>query len=195
MRRRILTLLGCLTVLLLIVGPMAFGVHQIRQMREFRVVHEGILYRSGQMKLPGLQRVVHDYGIRTVINLREKTPANPYDEVEEQYCAQQELNYYRFPVVYWEAATGPAPIEENVKKFREILDDPRNHPVLIHCHAGIHRTGSYCAIFRMEYEGWSNADALDELKACGYENLFKERDVLGYLQRYQPRKETASRQP
>lgn len=195
MKRGIPTLVGCLIVVLLIVSPIVYGVRSLREMREFRVVREGVLYRSGQMKPPALRRVVHDYGIRTIINLREKTPLNKVDEDEEHFCAREEINYHRFPVLHWESADGPAPIEGNVRQFREIIEDPRNHPVLIHCHAGIHRTGAYCAIFRMEYDGWSNADAVAELKACGYENLFNELDVLGYLQRYHPaHREVASRE-
>ncbi len=186
MKRTLGTWLGCLIVVVLIVAPLGWGLDQVRQMREFRVVREGVLYRSGQMKLPALKRIRHDYGIRTIINLREKTPANKADEDEEKFCAAEELNYFRFPVVHWESATGPAPIEENVRRFRAILDDPRNHPVLLHCHAGIHRTGAYCAIFRMEYDGWSNADAIAELRASGYTNLFNELDVLGYLRNYRP---------
>lgn len=186
MKRRFGMFFGCLVVLVFLVGPLLCGLHQLRQMREFRVVREGVLYRSGQMKLPGLKRVLHDYNIRTIINLREKTPTNKADETEEHFCAVEEINYYRFPVVHWQGEDGLAPVEENVRKFRAILDDPRNHPVLLHCHAGIHRTGAYCAIFRMEYDGWSNAKAIAELNACGYVNLFHELDVLGYLKNYRP---------
>jgi len=59
---------------------------------------------------------------------------------------------------------------------------------LVHCFAGIHRTGAFCAIYRMEYEGWTNAGAIAEMKACGYNTLEDEWDVLGYIEKYQPRK-------
>ena len=64
------------------------------------------------------------------------------------------------------------------------MDNPDNYPVLIHCFAGIHRTGAFCAIYRMEYEGWTNAEAIEELRACGYSNLDDEWDILGYLEQY-----------
>ena len=72
------------------------------------------------------------------------------------------------------------------RKFRALLADPKNHPVLVHCFAGVHRTGAYAAIYRMEFERWSNARAIAELKACGYSNLDDEWDVLGYLEQYRP---------
>ena len=40
----------------------------------------------------------------------------------------------------------------------------------------------------MEFQGWSNDDAMEELKALGYDNLDKEDDVRGYLERYVPRR-------
>ena len=41
-----------------------------------------------------------------------------------------------------------------------VMADPGNYPVLVHCFAGIHRTGAYCAVYRMEFERWDNADAM-----------------------------------
>jgi protein tyrosine/serine phosphatase len=191
------TLLGCTVVVALIAGPIALAVHQQKQMREFRVVREGVLYRSGQMALPALQRVCHDYGIRTIITLRDRAVSNSpkMDKDEEEFCGKEEITHYRFPLRNWEAPDGSAPVEDNVRQFRKILGDPKSSPVLIHCMAGIHRTGAYCAIFRMEFDRWSHADALAEMKACGYANLDNEWDVLGYLERYRPTwqdKETAA---
>ena len=67
------------------------------------------------------------------------------------------------------------------------MADPTNYPVLVHCFAGVHRTGAYCAVYRMEYEHWSNAEAVDEIKAHGYEQIEEQNDILGYLQTYVPR--------
>ena len=66
------------------------------------------------------------------------------------------------------------------------MADPANYPVLIHCFAGVHRTGAYCAIYRMEHDHWSNEKAIAELKSCGYVNLDEEWDILGYLEQYRP---------
>ena len=42
-----------------------------------------------------------------------------------------------------------------VNEFLKILDDEANYPILLHCKAGLHRTGRLTAIYRMEYQGWS----------------------------------------
>ena len=80
-----------------------------------------------------------------------------------------------------------APAAEGVQRFLEIMDDSANYPVLIHCFAGIHRSGAFTAIYRMEYEHWSNQQAIDETIASGYTNLEYENDILGFLTDYRPR--------
>jgi hypothetical protein len=39
----------------------------------------------------------------------------------------------------------------------------------------------------MEFDHWDNQAALDELQQCGYDHLYSEWDVLGYLRNYVPR--------
>ncbi len=184
MPRYLLRLAGVFIVIILIAAPVAFAVHQQNQMRNFRVVKDGVLYRSGQMSLEGLKRVVHDYGIKTVISLRDNN--RPTDLAEEEYCAKEDIKFLRLPPRQWWAQTGPAPVEENVAAFREVMADPANYPVLVHCFAGVHRTGAFCAVYRMEHDHWTNAQAINELKEFGYINLGEEWDVLGYLEEYQP---------
>jgi protein tyrosine/serine phosphatase len=153
------------------------------------MVRDGVLYRSAQMSVAGLKRVIHDHGIKTVVTLRDS--ANPKDPppdlAEEQYCQAEDINYVRISPRTWWAPEGPIPAEEGVKVFRQVMDDPKNYPVLIHCFAGIHRTGAFCAIYRMEYEHWTNAQAIAEMRAFGYKDLDDEWDLLGYLEQYQPR--------
>ncbi len=179
------TLLRLTVALLLIVGPAYWAIQQEAQMRNLKVVKEGVLYRSGQLSLPALKRLIHDFGIRTVVCLRERTRPNSAEE--EKYCLKEELNYLLIEPLHWEVdADNHAEVDEGINKFLDVMRDPTNHPVLIHCFAGIHRTGGYCAAYRMEFDHWDNADALAEMKACGYARLDEEPDILGYLQRYRP---------
>ena len=75
------------------------------------------------------------------------------------------------------------------------MSNPRNHPVLVHCFAGIHRSGAYCAVYRMEFEGWTNDRAIVEMRKLGYNQIDDEWDVLEYLEKYQPRGVAAPKQP
>jgi protein tyrosine/serine phosphatase len=191
MVRSLQTLVGLAAIALLIAGPVYFSTRQLRQTRNFRAVREGVLYRGAQFTPEGLKRVIHDYGIRTVVTLRDSHDPGltPPDEAEENYCVNQEINYLRLPPLAWENRIdpkGPAPVEPNVQKFLKIMRDPKNYPVLVHCFAGVHRTGAFTAIYRMEFEHWTHAEALSEMRACGYTTLDDEWDILGFLERYRP---------
>jgi tyrosine-protein phosphatase SIW14 len=65
---------------------------------------------------------------------------------------------------------GKAPLERPaaVEKMLRVFDDPKNYPILIHCKAGLHRTGCMAAIYRMEYQGWSPERAVEEMKDHGF---------------------------
>lgn len=196
MLQSIRCILGVLIAALLIGAPISYSYYSQANIRNFHVVREGVLYRSGQMSLSGLKRTIHDYGIKTVVTLRDSNdPAEPPPDWEEQrYCEKEGIHYHRISPHRWWAEDGPSPAEKGVRTFQEIMDDPKNYPVLVHCFAGVHRTGAYCAIYRMEYEKRPNTEAIAELRAGGYRNLDDEWDILGFLEDYQPRWKTAPKE-
>lgn len=180
---------GILILALVIAGPAGYAAYRPKHVRNLRLVHDGVLFRSGQLSLTGLKQVLHDHGIKTVVTLRDAaTPGDaPPDRAEEDYCQAQEINYHRISPRTWWAPDGSVPAEEGVRRFRQVMDEPTNYPVLIHCFAGLHRTGAYCAIYRMEYERWTNRQAIAEMRALGYRDIDDEWDLLGYLESYRPR--------
>jgi protein tyrosine/serine phosphatase len=170
--------------------PVAAARHQRANLRNIRTVAPGVLYRSGQLSLAGLERMIHDHGIKTVISLRDSDTEGvaPPDAAEEELCKKLKIKHVRItPKSWWPEYDGPPPAEKGIAKFMAVMDDPARQPVLLHCFAGTHRTGAMVAVYRMEYERWTNSDALAELRAAGYKNLDNEKDVLTYLENYQAR--------
>lgn len=175
---------------LLIGGPLTYRHYLNKNYRNFHTVRTGVLYRSGQLSRKGLKRVIHDYGIRTVISLRDSDDPSqpPPDRAEEAYCRTEGINHYRLPPRLWWAPPGEeVPGDQNIRTFLAVLDNPANYPILVHCFAGCHRTGIHCAVFRMEYDHWDNATAIAEMKHYGYVNFDCEDDVREYLTHYVPR--------
>jgi protein tyrosine/serine phosphatase len=190
MRRAVPVLLGLTITAAIFLVPVAYKIRSDVRYRNFRVVEPGVLYRSGQMTPEGFSRMVRENGIRTVITLRdtEKTDGVYDDQSEVDYCRANGLKHYRLPPFGWSAPDGSVPSEKTVTEFLRIMNDPATpKPVLIHCFAGIHRTGAQCAIFRMEYQGWSPADAIDEMWGMGTPRTTFDDDLLRYLEAYRPR--------
>jgi tyrosine-protein phosphatase SIW14 len=172
--------------------PVTYCTWRNQNFRNFHVVRDGVLYRSGQLSQDGLRRILHDHGIKTVVTLRyPPSPDKPApDQEEENICREMGLHYFRLRHLDWnnqetETADRGVPAEANVQQFLDIMKDPRNHPVLVHCFAGIHRTGAMCAVYRMEFEHWSAAQAMQEMRDLGY--VAHHQDVFSYLEGYRPR--------
>lgn len=180
------------TVVAVFVAPLVVARNWIHSQRNFRVVEAGVLYRSGQMDVAGLRRAIHDHGIRTVITLRDDSAAGGSEAAlrERDLVQQRCLNYVALPVKGWSAPKGQkeAPAMANVRKLLGILADKRNHPVLIHCYAGFHRTGIYVAICRLERNGWDLDRTIHEMRVCGYDTLEDHADVQAFLDNYKPGK-------
>jgi tyrosine-protein phosphatase SIW14 len=178
---------------LLVGGPLWYKRAYDRHFRNFRVVQEGVLYRSAQLDIDGLKRLAHDHGIRTIISLREGNTAD--DRAEAEWAAKNCINHVRIPPRPWSATDGAVPAAQGLAAFRAVMADPANLPVLIHCYAGIHRTGTYCAVYRMDYQHWSNSEAIAELRSQGYATLDGDEDVLTFLERYRPQPAAKSAPP
>ena len=182
--------LGSLLICLLVGGPMAYSRHRQSLYRNFRVVEEGKLYRSGQMSVEALQRTIKEHQIKTVISLRysDNPDVAPPDWREEEFCRDNGIRYVRIRPQSWNFnSEGAIPADRPVGEFLRTMDDPAVYPALIHCFAGKHRTGAYCSIYRMEYQRWSNEEATQELKSLGYTTLDDEKDIQSYLESYIPR--------
>lgn len=178
-------------VLALVVGaPLVYAAHANTHTRNFRVVEPGVLYRSGQLTPTGMDRVLRDYHIKTVVTLRaaRQPGAKSPDEWEEGVCAARGLNHVRIVPRVWGAdEDGEIPAEQAVQEFLAVMDKKDNHPVLVHCYAGIHRTGTMCAIFRMEYHGWTPERAMAEMQVYGFAPEDMEEHIAVYLREYKPR--------
>lgn len=99
-------------------------------------------------------------GIRTVINLRTR-----HEEREAVEAAG--MRYVRIPMSFWKNVD-PAV----VRMALSVMIDPANQPVFVHCSRGTDRTGVVVAVYRMEVDGWSEAEAEEEMDAFGFHGIW-----------------------
>jgi protein tyrosine/serine phosphatase len=94
-------------------------------------------------------------GVRTVIDLQ--ADGENFDEAQRVEAAG--MRFYRIPMT-----THVPPTSEQLATFLEIVNDPMQQPVYVHCAGGRHRTGVMTAIYRMEHDGWTADQAFREMK-------------------------------
>jgi len=116
------------------------------------------LYRGAQPDAAGLAEL-RALGVRTVLDLRES-----HDETADVVAAG--FRSAHVPVVGGREAA--APTDAQVRAFFDVVLDPTNRPVFVHCSHGKDRTGALCAAYRMEIDGWTPEQALDEMRALGF---------------------------
>jgi len=73
------------------------------------------------------------------------------------------------------------PEDEDVIKFLRIVTTPALQPVLVHCRHGSDRTGTMVAIHRIVVEGWTKAQATDEMVNGGFGFHPVWRNLLRYI--------------
>lgn len=198
MRNVLRWVLGVVAVAVVLGPPAALYRAQYVHAKRFREVEPGRLYRSGQMTAEGFRDTISRHGIKTVVNLQHEAPDPLLPDNwlgkgtvrESELCAQLGVNYRLITPDILPKDNTLETEPPAVKEWLALLDDEANYPILLHCKAGLHRTGRLTAIYRMEYDGWSVGEALRELRANGYGFVAaNEGDafVVQFLQNYKPR--------
>ena len=99
-----------------------------------------------------------EQGFRAVVNLRLDGEPGVAEEAEAVEAAG--LRYVHLPMA------PSAPEFATAEQFLDVVADPSNQPVYIHC-ASANRVGGVWAIKRVVQDGWSRDAALAEGHAIG----------------------------
>ncbi len=129
----------------------------IRPKDNFRTVRDGKLYRCKQLTPKLFGKYAKAHGITTVLNLRTNSVRRPSWEKEKRAIEQQGCKVVSVPMRGFMYPT-PEQVSTLLKFFKQTTG-----PVLIHCRRGRDRTGTVAALWRIEYEGATYAQAQREL--------------------------------
>ena len=133
--------------------------HKCLRWKRFATVTPGELYRSGDLRDWQLRQAVAQFGIKTVFSFTHTGNA-----AEQALC--DELGVQRH--FHYLAGNGQGP-DEPYLRFLQIAQDPANRPILVHCSAGVQRTGGAVALYRAVLQGWPIDRAVQEMIAMGNE--------------------------
>jgi protein tyrosine/serine phosphatase len=163
-------------VLLVGVAPVALYRSTYTFNKRLREVAPGRVYRSGQMTAEGFADAVARFKIRTIVNLQDDFPDPDVEEdfwsgrtvKESEMCRRLGVRFVLIKPDLISRKAVPSERPAAIDEMLALMDEQGSYPVLIHCKAGLHRTGVMAAVYRMEYQGWTPAEAYRELKAHGF---------------------------
>jgi len=119
--------------------------------KNFGRVNENF-YRGAQPDMEGFAEL-KKLGVKTVIDLREDKKRHAAGWVRAAG-----MEYVNIPL----RASRPA-TEAETEQFLQLVNDPANWPVYVHCKGGRHRTGALVAVYRITHDGWSADLAFKEM--------------------------------
>lgn len=130
-------------------------------------------FRGAQPDQKAIQRL-DALGIKTVIDLQEQGVA-----AEPGWVQTAGMKYFNIPLSGSRPAT-----EAQTARFLELVNDPQNWPVYVHCKVGKHRTGEMTGIYRINHDTWTADKAYDEMKKFGYYSFPNHGSLKEYVYKY-----------
>lgn len=117
------------------------------------------LYRGGQPHATGFQEL-KKMGVDIVVDLRLTGSGKEKDQV-----TKLGMDYISLP---WHCLF---PRDETFARFLKVLRDNPKKKIFVHCRYGDDRTGMAIAAYRMAVEGWTAAEAGNEMNKFGFHKI------------------------
>ncbi len=123
----------------------------------FHVVTKGQLYRSAQMDNDELAYYLRRYHIKSVLNLRGKSPASQWYKTEIRISKKLGVKHYDYGF--------SASHLLSIKKMRTVIAllEKLPKPILIHCKAGADRSGLVAALWLYKIKHYSFKRSFEQL--------------------------------
>ncbi|MEW6077819.1 MAG: tyrosine-protein phosphatase [Thermodesulfobacteriota bacterium] len=168
-----------LAAMMVILGTTIY--HLETRPEHFVVVEDGVLYRSALLTPDNLNKVLDRYGIKTVVDLSAE------HDRKRKALHEEESRICRNKGVAWIPLSLPPetpPDDMQIARWLDLMKNPGNHPVLVHCTHGVVRTGMMTAIYEMELRGTNNRQTFAGLPTFGHD---WEDNVREFILNYSPR--------
>lgn len=148
-------------------------IHARQAIRNFDLVTPWF-YRGGQPGKEGIH-ALQELGVKTVVSLRWSPKVV---EAERAAVEQMGMRFVSIPLNYWNVPTAKI-----LDEFFDLIHDPSNRPVFLHCLHGADRTGLMVAMYRITHENWDFGKAYNDMVQHGF-HRFRIRNFKWVLWRY-----------
>lgn len=135
--------------------------------KRFAVVIPGCLYRSGQISHHHIRRILGRHGIAAVIDLTHESPApSRHQQAERDAIDALDIKGKRF-AMNGDGTGELMAVADAVTALHRSLQD--NERVLVHCAAGVQRTGHVLSAYLLLVAGVSPAAVYQYMERFGWE--------------------------
>jgi protein tyrosine/serine phosphatase len=176
-----------------------FGAKYVYDMHinhNFETITEGKVYKSGVIPPDEIADYVKKYKIKSIVDLRFPGTGDDVNnpEVPAELTAEKEAVAKIEGVNYFNNGSDQVPKQKNLDTFFKIMDNKDNYPVLIHCYHGVGRAEMYSALYRIEYENWTNEEARQGVRTLIKWSSFDDGKPKGeFLKDYESRKQLSEK--
>jgi protein tyrosine/serine phosphatase len=173
-RRKCAFLCACITLLLTSTLPpvILVGAASGPRIDNFGQINQHY-YRGAQPNAAEFMEL-QQLGIKTVIDLQEGGNSK-----EPAWARNAGMQYFNIPL----SSTRPA-TDGQTEHFLQLVNDPQNWPVFVHCAGGRHRTGEMTAIYRITRDSWTADQAYQEMEQYDWYSIGGHGPLKDYVFEY-----------
>jgi protein tyrosine/serine phosphatase len=155
-------LVAC-ALLLAVLAAVGFGYRQHKRYKHLAVHDPGMVYRSAWLESDVFAELIEEHQIRTILNLCEP------DELGPERCIDQRRAVKGAGARLIELAFPPTldAADPVVAQVVEILNEPSNFPLLVHCQHGVTRTAKVLVIYDILHRGLTAEASLKAMPLFG----------------------------
>ena len=130
-------------------------------------------FRGGQPKKEDYKALA-DLGINTIVDLR-----NDPTDYEKPAAEALGMKYIHIPM-----DDAEYPSDANIARFLEVMNDPGNGKMFVHCKGGKHRAGVTGAVYRFNKYGWDYDRVFKEMENYNFDTSWGRKVMKTFVQDY-----------
>lgn len=130
-------------------------------------------YRGAQPKENEYQ-LLKDIGVTTIVDLRDDS--EDYEKPTAEALGMKYINIPMDDKVY--------PSDATIAKFLEVINDPANGTMYVHCKGGKHRAGVTGAVYRYTKYGWNYDQVFREMENYNFDTSWGRKVMKTFVQDY-----------
>jgi protein tyrosine phosphatase (PTP) superfamily phosphohydrolase (DUF442 family) len=160
--RRRLGIIGLLLLIAATGGGLAY--HHHKRYKHLAVHDAGMVYRSAWLDGDVFREVIETYQIRTVVNLCEPGELGETRSADQRQAVRGSgARLIELPM----PASTIDPTDPAVQNFVDLLGNPENYPLLVHCQHGVTRTAKVLTMYDILFRGMTAEQSIAAMPRFG----------------------------